>query len=397
MASTVPWYCRDGVHGDLAKEVNVDGTAVYRTRGRLCDCTPPPLCSLSSSRAHPCPHPPPRRRRSGAPLLAEPLRKSVRGRGFGIDRVYMSPSSRDVHAWLSASALPEPSDAVHGARLYAVVPPLALDSAVGDLYAGYVSSTPCDAAAALPSIPVIRPRADLAEASPSTAVSDPLSADTTIAGVGRSADALPVHMLPVPPPAPSSAAAGTAPSPPCAAESNAVDRPSGIVHCPACGQRSTAAASSTSEAVQQPSAATESHMATAPAKSEAGGRDTLSPPTAGSTTVDPAGPTATVAPPSAPNAAEAVPPDLHVAQDMRAVDEVISHLLLNAVENGGRLRPPCGLPHCRLCDPSTAATAALSISPSSSTLPPRPCGCWGAAPVMCGSPAVAIIHHHYAK
>ncbi|KAG5507935.1 hypothetical protein JIQ42_07229 [Leishmania sp. Namibia] len=434
MASAVPWYCRYGVHGDLTKEVNVDGTAVYHTRERLCDCTPPRLDSLSSSRAHPRPHPPPPQRCPGAPR-----RRS--GRGLGANRVYASALWQDAHAPLPTYALPGPPGEMNGTRLHTLVPPLSLDSAVGDFYAGYVSLMSRDDAAALPSIPVVRPRTTMEGGlAPRTAVGEPLPAATAPLGVGsRSVDS-----LPVPPPAPLPAAPDATPSPSCAVESNAVGRLCGLVCCPTCGQRATTDTSSTAEAAQhaparcsmgphvehgagsaapaegtdkqvpasvsealvpplsprsqsQQSAVTaQGHMSNTPTKSEAGASHTLSPPAAGWNTAA-AGSATVAALPPVPTAAEAVPPDLHVEQDMRAVDAVISHLLRNATENGGRLRPPCGLPHCRLCDSSAVTTAALSASPSSSTLPPWPCGCWGTAPVMCGSPAVAIIHHHYAK
>ncbi|KAG5512236.1 hypothetical protein GH5_07722 [Leishmania sp. Ghana 2012 LV757] len=434
MASAVPWYCRYGVHGDLTKEVNVDGTAVYRTRERLCDCMPPRLDSLSSSTAHPRPHPPPPQRCPGAPR-----RRS--GRGLGTNRVYASALWKDAHAPLPTYALPGPPGEMIGTRLHVLVPPLSLDSAVGDFYAGYVSSMSRDDAAALPSIPVVRPRTTLERGlAPRTAVGEPLTAATAPLGLGsRSVDSLPVS-----PPAPLPAAPGATPSPSCAVESNATGRLCSLVCCPTYGQRVTADTSSTAEAAQQtparcsmgphvehgagsaapaegtdkqvPASVSEAlvsplsprsqsqqsavtaqgNMSNTPTKREAGASHTLSPPAAGWNTAA-AGSATAVALPPVPTAAESVPPDLHIEQDMRAVDAVISHLLHNAAENGGRLRPPCGLPHCRLCDPSAVTTAALSASPSSSTLPPWPCGCWGTAPVMCGSPAVAIIHHHYAK
>ncbi|CAJ1014346.1 hypothetical protein Q4I32_000970 [Leishmania shawi] len=447
MSSTIPWYCRYGVHGDFTKEVNVDGTVVYRTREQRCDCTPPPLCSLASSMAHPRPHP--------------PQRKSRRGRATGIGRAYITPPWQDAHVPLPLSAAPRPPGEMDDMRLHVLVPPLALDSAVGDFYAGYVSSTSHDIAAALPFIPVIRAQSALAGVVPFTAVGDPPSAATGPLGVGGCSDMLPGTTSPAPPllqqgllspSVPPLAAAVAAPLPVCTTESHTVDRLCGFVFCPTCGQRVAAAAPGTSETAQPtpatcpmgphvaldgergtqaqgatlvgrfcflcgtdkqaptcvaeasvlppspsrqqpPLAATEGHTINAPTKDEAGASHTLSPPAAGG---NPAAATSatTTTPPPVPTAARAAPPDLHLAQDMLTVDELISHLLSNAADNDGKLRPPCGLPQCRLCDPSAAAPSA---SPSAWTFPPWRCGLWGTAPVMCGSPAVAIIHHHYAK
>ncbi|TPP43033.1 hypothetical protein CGC20_9510 [Leishmania donovani] len=441
MASTVPWYCRHGVHGDLAKEVNVDGTVVYRTRERRCDCTPPRLC---------------------------PLR--------------IVPSWQKAYAPLPDSSLPCPSGEMDDTRLHVLVPPLAFDSAVGDFYAGYVSSTSHDAAATLPFIPVINPQPALAGVAPFTAADDPISAATAPLGVGSCVDSLPVGMSPVPQPPlqesqpaaaaelrsaaplasgagnpqPSpSAAAVAAPSSPCTVESHVMDRLCGFLHCPTCGQRVAVATPSGLEAVQdmpamcpmgphvapgaehrtqargaasvgrfcflcgidkqaptckaeasvppplpspqqQPLAATEGHTANAPTKEEACARQTL-PPAATCENAAAAASATTPPPPSVPATAGAASPDLHLDQDLRTVDEVISHLLRNATENGGRVRPPCGLPQCRLCDPSAAAATAPRVTPSRWMCPLWQCGWWGRQPVMCGSPAVAIIHHHYAK
>ncbi|AYU75878.1 hypothetical protein conserved [Leishmania donovani] len=481
MASTVPWYCRHGVHGDLAKEVNVDGTVVYRTRERRCDCTPPRLCPLVLPTAHPRPHPPPPRRRLSGPRTAPP-RKCGRGRVVGTGRERIVPSWQKAYAPLPDSSLPCPSGEMDDTRLHVLVPPLAFDSAVGDFYAGYVSSTSHDAAATLPFIPVINPQPALAGVAPFTAADDPISAATAPLGVGSCVDSLPVGMSPVPQPPlqesqpaaaaelrsaaplasgagnpqPSpSAAAVAAPSSPCTVESHVMDRLCGFLHCPTCGQRVAVATPSGLEAVQdmpamcpmgphvapgaehrtqargaasvgrfcflcgidkqaptckaeasvppplpspqqQPLAATEGHTANAPTKEEACARQTL-PPAATCENAAAAASATTPPPPSVPATAGAASPDLHLDQDLRTVDEVISHLLRNATENGGRVRPPCGLPQCRLCDPSAAAATAPRVTPSRWMCPLWQCGWWGRQPVMCGSPAVAIIHHHYAK
>ncbi|CAG9567809.1 hypothetical protein LMJF_04_0975 [Leishmania major strain Friedlin] len=497
MASTVPWYCRYGVHGDLAKEVNVDGTVVYRTRERRCDCTPPRPCPLVLPAASSHPHPPPPRRRPADPRTAPP-RKCGRGRVVGTGRAHIAPSWQKAHTPLPDSSLPCPSVEMDDTRRHVLVPPLAFDSAVGDFYAGYVSSTSHDAAATLPFIPVINPRPAVAGVAPFTAADDPIAAATAPLGVGSCVDSLLIGMSPVPqppvrewqpaaaaelgsaaplasdagnpqpsppsllqqdllsPPVPPSAAAVAAPSSPCTVESHAVDRLCGFLHCPTCGQRVAAAAPSALEAVrcmpamcpmgphvapgaehgtqargaasvgrfcflcgidkqaptckaeasvppllpspqQQPLTATEGHTANAPAKEEACATHALPPAATCGNAAAAASATTTPPPPSLPATAGAASPDLHLDQDLRTVDEVLSHLLRNATVNGGRVRPPCGLPQCRLCDPPAAAATAPTVTPSTWMYPPWHCGWWGTQPVMCGSPAVAIVHHHYAK
>ncbi|CBZ23329.1 hypothetical protein LMXM_04_0975 [Leishmania mexicana MHOM/GT/2001/U1103] len=466
MTSTVPWYCRYGVHGDLAKEVNVDGTVVYRTRERRCDCTPPQPCPLALPGAHPRPHPPPPLRRP-ASRLAAPQRKFGRGRVVGAGREHIAPSWQKAYAPLPHSSLPCPPGEMDDTRLRVLVPPLAFDSAVGDLYAGYVSSTSHDAAAALPFIPVINPQTALAGVAPFTPADGPIFAATAPLGVGRCVDSLLAGMSPVPqpplqpaelrsaaplasdagspqpspplllqqnllsPPVPPSPAAVPAPLPPCTVENHVAGQLSGFVHCPTCGQRVVAtgaeqgaqargaasvgrfgfpcgidkqAPTCRTEAPvppplpspqqeqqhqQRPPTATAGRAVNAPTEGEAGARHTLPPAAASATTTPP--------PPSVPATAGAASPDLHLGQDLRTVDEVISRLLHNATENGERVLPPCGLPQCRLCDPSAAAATAPTVSHSAWMCPPWHYGWWGMQPVMCGSPAVAVIHHHYAK
>ncbi|GET85705.1 hypothetical protein LtaPh_0409400 [Leishmania tarentolae] len=287
MASRAPWYCRYGIHGDLEKEVNVDGTVVYRTRERPCDCTPPRPCSLALPLAHPRPHPPPLRGRPAVPRAA-PQRQRTSSRITGTEREDVVPPWETAHVPLPDSSQSCHSDEMVGTSLHVLVPPLALDSAVGDFYAGYVSSMSHGAAATLPHLPVISPLATVETETPFTVVTAPLE-------MGRCVDSLPVGMSPapqlpaqelqpaaaaeqlpgappqesgsgnpqssptpllqqdlLPPPASPSAAEVAAPAPLCNAESHAVDQRCGFVYCPACGVRVAAPASSASEAVQYP-------------------------------------------------------------------------------------------------------------------------------------------------
>ncbi|KAG5511690.1 hypothetical protein JKF63_07287 [Porcisia hertigi] len=499
MDSGVPWYCRYGVHGDIAKVVNVDGTVVYRTRERQCDCTPPRPCALASHMASSSPHPLSWQERPAGSLVAPPQMRE-RDRVVSTGRAYPSLARQAAHAPLSAGGETFTYAKMPHPHLKVVVPPLGLDSAVGDFFAGYVSSTLNDAAAGLPSIPVIRAQSAQARVAPFTANDNPPAPAFAPLGVGGCVDSLPVNIPPVPPPAPPlelqsapsterlggpppASGAGpplptqpplpqpslfsplrpppagslAVPSSPRAFEGWAVDRLGSFVYCPMCGQRVAASSGNTGAVQYAPAtclmrphiAPCDSHKAHPQGDASVGPsclfcgackqaptnwtESALMPPTLPSPPQQqqqPVNPTgghttdartnceaggenaaaAAAAAPAAESAARALPPqsepapaasapvDLHLAEDMRAVDLLISQLLRNAAENGGKVRPPCGLPQCRLCDPSLFVATAPSGSPSPvGGHPLWHCGCGGAGPVMCGSPAVTIIHHHYAK
>lgn len=519
MASPAPWYCRYGIHGDIAKQVNIDGTAIYRVRERPCDCTPPqpPRRPRPASATAPLawqPQPPQRQRRMPGrgrrvvsvgtithSLPRAPLTSSTNARG-----VYPLPPPPSMPPSYAVPP-PRPNPPVD-ARLRVVVPPLSLDSAVGDAYAGYVAAagipngSDVGSAVPLPTIPVIPPLGAAPAGGPygiggggsggagveaGSVVSVPLPAPA----VGLP-PVLPIPPLPPPPPAaaalsaveplgaglppvhppavpplpvPSVPTAAAAPAPAaCTGESHAVDRLCGFVYCPTCGARvasdnlSSAASFTPAACPQGPhgtggtgegsgdgarppaaqrvgrfcflcgadslqgpalveagTATTETTAATAPslppsqaaaatAAAVTAGEGPVPVPVSASSSTPPAGePQPAVPPhdasaPAAPPTAAALTCD--VAQDLYTVEQIMEHLLRSATANGGRVRPPCGLPHCRLCTPfaSRMAPPPPPLLPLTAT-----CACaaptrWGAsAPVMCGSPAIAIIHNHYAR
>lgn len=90
--------------------------------------------------------------------------------------------------------------------------------------------------------------------------------------------------------------------------------------------------------------------------------------------------------------------DLLTRKDLQSVDEIMAHLLHNAHTHGGKLQPPCGLPHCRLCEGATAAGKAATAGGTGGEGLHHGASVWdkwGNGAVLCGSPAVAIIHNHY--
>ncbi|KAK7202090.1 hypothetical protein NESM_000277700 [Novymonas esmeraldas] len=428
MASVAPWHSRYGVHGCLAKAVNVDGTVVYRTRELQSDGASPAPSSRAGSLARAPRRQPPQVRldHAGAALHAPsppPPRGGLRGTSSSsssssVARVPYAPNTPytpappppRVQTWsLSPGSNPE-------MRLQVLVPPLSLSELVGDAYD--MAAAAAAPSLALPSIDVIRPRVgvDAAEAPLFLQVLPPPSQQQQRQqpGVLETA-AKHQHMQPQQPPVDRvmdtstvpvslSAAAvdhGGAGASRYSAESHGVGGPCGYMLRPTCGDGAPAAAA-TSASAQAASTPVEPQPAVS-ARDTATGTQPHDQPSCNHPSVNSGADLAAPPPPPPPAADTVVDRPGSLQHDLRTVDEVMAHLLRGTIANGGHVRPPCGMPRCRLCEPPAAASPAPSPwqqqqQQQTSTCWHSSTGWWGtAAPVMCGSPAVAIIHHHYAK
>jgi hypothetical protein len=440
--TAVPWYCRYGVHGDIAKQTNIDGTVIYRTRERPCDCVPPaptpPATSLPVRRA---PQRPRRPATAGDPLQ----RLHNRGRRTHPRSIRESPCGMRcaVASVLSCEDYPL---GFYAGGLEVVVPPIAEERSGGvDVVPWGSSVTPPNCGGewdavypVLPSIPVVWPQPDLPTWSsissqcggssiakadltlPPSSHSDvaptntnntsnitttattstpavPLAAteqalplaDTTAGPVTDNSTAVPLPSAHPP------SAAGA-----CAEERHTLHAQWGIAYCSMCGvplQPITAAMCTPQTCplgphVRRPPSSTPS--AETPVINQycmLCGAVLQSP----AKTPPPAGVAASPAmeEEAAGHTTSTLPA---LRTDLQSVDAIMAHLLDNANARGGRVQSPCGLPHCLLCDGIGGATAGDTniMEGDGKNLPVF--GRWsGSGPVMCGSPAVAIIHHHY--
>lgn len=414
--SGYPWYCRrHGVHGEVVRRTNIDGTALYRTFDGPCDCTPPPPSQLTASPPRPVAPTHPlarlgyqRRQRSNtAPPTAEPDQ---------------APHSIPQHAAPLSTNYPISShtsgDEMSLPR-YVLIPRLTAP--------GEDSPLP-----SLPTIPVIRPREGPAVTVGAT--SPPAVAIPSLAYAPQEYGGLlhpPSHIgarpspLEVPPPHPS-----TFPSYSSYIQMAGESHVGTAAMPPSAGGSTAAAAVAASVTPSHPS----SHGATLPAGWYADGSPTVTRPVASPLPPPPpplpplhAAAGSTSPPPitqpltgaaagqekesggggvgTAPYRRDDMYTDYLTRRDLRSVDEVVDHLLRNATAHGGSIQPPCGLRHCLLCNPTSPYRDTVGCSldkpnqPSDmgqrADVPQAAVRQWWDGAIMRGGPAVVLVHNHY--
>lgn len=466
MIETPRYDNRCGVHGDILKQVNVDGTALYRTRGRPCDgMSPfPPTVTRPTRVAL-------RRRPITSATTASkdprcPPRGGVGDRASG--RARRTPraietSNKHSDSTSSSSCVPVLASlsrplAFYTGGLRVVVPPITMEnnsqgSGEGGSPPQFLNAGAEVVLSALPSIPVVWPRPDLpnpdGNSSNSNAFSALSSSPQGVAFPAAAAAALsaeptasfgagsaPLSVEPtraataaaageaVPPSASSSAAVA------CSPERHALHARWGIAYCSVCGlSLQTPSTGSTPKACplgphpklqELTNQAQQGHQHQQPlprmptgsvgggdrycmlcgaelhaspgsvsgAAAAAGGDRKNSPSLGRPSTLSPELPSM----------------DALTRRDLQSVDVIMAHLLENAYAHGGKVQPPCGLPNCQLCNPERRASDVLpadALSPRrhepavNATNSSSSSRWWWDAPLMCGSPAVAIIHNHY--
>ncbi|KPI83331.1 hypothetical protein ABL78_7640 [Leptomonas seymouri] len=415
-----PWYCRYGIHGDVTRQTNIDGTALYRTRERPCDCTPPP------------PRPPlPALCSSMQPRRPEPTtvttRRRPRGRGgAGCPRGRLPNRADHSPNELAPAYLSQPL-AFYDGGLHVVVPPITVEQS------GYPDALEdaslrllcCDGGAinvfpAFPSIPVVWPQSELQgvhsdaaqrEYSPVAEVAIPVGLDpnnappnviipTASSAAAASPSEVPTPSLGAVNPPPSSSP--PAPAVVCSPERHALHASWGIAFCSTCGlplHSSTPPCTSLTCPLgphdeqlrnrQEPPSVTVAHA------EDAGQRNFCM---LCGADLKAAGATSSC-PPEEPRCyrqASPMPPyaDLLTRRDLHSVDEIMAHLLRNAEAHGGKVQPPCGLPNCRLCEHAEGAAGTADAAERRAIGATRPERWWD-SPMVCGCPAVTIVHHHY--
>lgn len=408
---TPPSHCRYGIHGDVSRHTNIDGTALYCTRERRCDCTPPPT-----------PTPPPPRR------VGPPTRPAATRAGRPRHPVSAPPYTGGAEKRQTATVTPDTAGPLHAPlEFYAggprvVVAPLA-------------PVEEHDSAAflpALPSIPVVWPQpSPLPDLTTRLLLHSEAATHVTPSTVEVSA-----VLTPPPPPltpavleaepaaaepaAPLTAGTGGAAGA-CTAEQHALHARWGVAYCAECGVKlgSGNIDSVDYSPLSCPLGPHTSSFSSPPpsysgmARGEPGGVgahrycllcgaqlanavETTTAATAATTTAGSSGGGTA----QSCHGGVGSPPqgDALTRRDLQTVDEVMAHLLSNAAARGGKVQPPCGLPNCRLCEPAlpsaASAPAGCGVGGEADKASPYADRWWG-QPVLCGSPAVAIIHNHY--
>ncbi|KPA75594.1 hypothetical protein ABB37_08470 [Leptomonas pyrrhocoris] len=438
--TVTPWYCRYGIHGDVARHTNIDGTALYRTRERPCDCAPPPPRPVLRRPLQP-------RRPASATASGQ---RRPRGRGRTGRPPFQLPSQQDNLASAPAPTYLNQPLTFYEGGLRVVVPPITVESSGGgaddlrDSLSRLMLSSgggAMNCLPALPSIPVVWPQPDLADlrndvsqrnGAPTTPADAfygryPNTAASTLAAVPSESRVASPFAGATPPPPPTeapTAATGVDADPPyppsapvpsglCSPTRHALHARWGISFCSVCGLPLTSKAtpytpvtcplgphlhnqqtSSSPTTTQDDGNANADNFCMLCGTGLKSPVDAATAAAAGGTSSRPPAEPGVNQPPLQQSALHA---DFLTRRDMQSVDEIMAHLLDNAAMHGGRVQPPCGLPNCRLCEGvagATDASDALERCRSGCSKQGNKWWGWG-APAMCGSPAVAIIHNHY--